>query len=170
MRHHHALLLLLCISRAPTSGFSQVSRSPYLFIPNNPFQEQERLPLRVYLTHPHDELSVPAAITAKADVNEAQEGASLMPWSGDGGLVSWNRVKIFSDGSLGMLFALHRSFSPTIGLRDIIRCNCPSFMQMPPRISTNLCSGNIGVVSKGSYPGYALFLQPRLCVVSTTTI
>lgn len=30
-----------------------------------------------------------------------REGEVVRPWAGDGGLVSWHRVKIFADGSLG---------------------------------------------------------------------
>lgn len=29
------------------------------------------------------------------------EGGGVRPWAGDGGLVSWHRVKLFADGSLG---------------------------------------------------------------------
>lgn len=98
-------------------------------------KEEGRLPVRVYLTLPHDELKLETSLndaTMESDpeagglrdskgstlavqdngetnldkTNVADQSISAAsrrsrPWSGDQGLVSWNRVKLFSDGSLG---------------------------------------------------------------------
>lgn len=73
-----------------------------------PSQEQDRLPLRVYLTPAHRELTEPtqtltpgAGTSGRGGVNGGRVVEPLSPWLGDGGLLSWNRVKIFADGSLG---------------------------------------------------------------------
>lgn len=67
-------------------------------------QEEDRLPVRVYLTLPHDELDkqLPAAGNSGRGTGGGWGDAGKpKPWSGDEGLLSWNRVKLFSDGSLG---------------------------------------------------------------------
>ncbi|CAM9726878.1 unnamed protein product, partial [Hapterophycus canaliculatus] len=74
-------------------------------------QEEGRLPIRVYLTLPHEELEKenPAddncgggGSSGDGDKHAVgMSGGRPKPWSGDNGLVSWNRVKLFSDGSLG---------------------------------------------------------------------
>lgn len=64
-------------------------------------QEEGRLPLRVYLTLPHDELDKEQPVAGKGDGGSGGGAGKPKPWSGDGGLLSWNRVKLFSDGSLG---------------------------------------------------------------------
>lgn len=62
--------------------------------------------MRVYLTLPHDELEKEEPVAdAAADAGKYKAGfcdGKPRPWSGDGGLISWNRVKLFSDGSLGV--------------------------------------------------------------------
>lgn len=74
-------------------------------------QTEGRLPVRVYLTLPHDELDKeqPAAgKTGGGTVTGGGDAGKPKPWSGDGGLLSWNRVKLFSDGSLGAFAASSR--------------------------------------------------------------
>ncbi|CAM9098263.1 unnamed protein product [Ectocarpus fasciculatus] len=70
-------------------------------------QEEGRLPVRVYLTLPHEELDKDNPLADTSGGGGRKESAGGVrddrptPWSGNGGLVSWNRVKLFSDGSLG---------------------------------------------------------------------
>ncbi|CAN0423626.1 unnamed protein product, partial [Ectocarpus sp. 13 AM-2016] len=66
-----------------------------------------RLPVRVYLTLPHEELDKDNPVADNSGGGGRKDSVGGVcdekptPWSGDGGLVSWNRVKLFSDGSLG---------------------------------------------------------------------
>lgn len=39
--------------------------------------------------------------SSKGKEDAGRNSATMMPWSGGEGLVSWHRVKLFSDGSLG---------------------------------------------------------------------
>lgn len=68
-------------------------------------QEAGRLPVRVYLTLPHDELDKgqPGANKRKGGGRGTDDcnAGKPKPFSGDEQLLSWNRVKLFSDGSLG---------------------------------------------------------------------
>lgn len=92
-------------------------------------KEEGRLPIRVYLTLPHEELEKESSAAGESGIGggdggrgnggddddggggssggdgdkdtAGMGGGKPEPWSGDKGLVSWNRVKLFSDGSLG---------------------------------------------------------------------
>lgn len=79
-------------------------------------QEDGRLPIRVFLTLLHDELEQTPTASCKTSAgdeatsaggvsigDDGGEEGSRKPWSGGEGLLSWHRVKLFADGSLGTL-------------------------------------------------------------------
>lgn len=79
-------------------------------------QEDGRLPIRVFLTLLHDEIEQAPTASCKTSAgdeassvdgvsieDDGGEESSRKPWSGGEGLLSWHRVKLFADGSLGTL-------------------------------------------------------------------
>lgn len=87
-------------------------------------QEEGRLPVRVYLTMPHDELDKEQPAAGKS--GGGGDAGKPKPWSGDEGLLSWNRVKLFSDGSLG-------ACAVSAQLRE-----CPTYVQHENRAQMSM--------------------------------
>lgn len=77
----------------------------------------------MYLTLPHEELEKDTAAGGESGGSgsggssgggdkhaDGMSGGRPKPWSGGEGLVSWNRVKLFSDGSLGAYLHMRLHF------------------------------------------------------------
>ena len=108
----YAEALQRCVTRGLTAVHTNDENAVQVYAR---LQEEDRLPVRVYLTMPHDELDKehPAArkIGSGATTGGVDDAGKPKPWSGDKGLLSWNRVKLFSDGSLGACATSARSGS-----------------------------------------------------------
>lgn len=69
--------------------------------------ELEQAPTASYKTFARVEATsaafVPSAAGGVSMEDDGGQEGSRMPWSGGEGLLSWHRVKLFADGSLGTL-------------------------------------------------------------------